>query len=250
MPNHYESLAAIYDRAGLSRYAGSTTPKLVTFAQQNEWMGRRILDLGCGTGASTLWFARYGYMVTGVDHSPAMLAQTRAALKANSLNATLVEQDITNLTSGEPVDMALALDVLNELDNIKDLEAVFKNAHTALGKAKLFIFDLHTTRGLVERGKQGDALILDEDDLAVFTRSSYDYERQAYTCDYTIFSQSGEHWQRSGDQRLLKAFPVQVIGTLLKRTGFEMQAVLDDQLVPLAPGALDTLRVVFVAVKQ
>lgn len=250
MPNQYESLAAIYDRAGLARYSGITTPKLVTFAQQNEWMGRRILDLGCGTGAGTLWFARYGYMVTGIDHSPAMLAQIRSALKANSLNATLVEQDITTLTTIEPVDMALALDVLNELDNIKELEAVFKNAHASLGKGKLFIFDLHTTRGLVERGIQGDARVLDETDLAVFTHSSYDYERQAYTCDYTIFSQSGEHWQRSHDQRSLKAFPVQIIGTLLKRTGFEIQAVLDDQLVPLTFGELDTLRVIFVAVKQ
>jgi ubiquinone/menaquinone biosynthesis C-methylase UbiE len=37
--------------------------------------GSRVLDLGCGTGALAVQLARKGCQVTGVDISPAMLAQ-------------------------------------------------------------------------------------------------------------------------------------------------------------------------------
>lgn len=44
--------------------------------------GERILDLGCGTGHLTQEIAARGAAVVGVDHSPAMIAQARAAYPA------------------------------------------------------------------------------------------------------------------------------------------------------------------------
>lgn len=41
--------------------------------------GERILDLGCGTGHLTAQIAESGAQVTGVDHSPDMVAAARAA---------------------------------------------------------------------------------------------------------------------------------------------------------------------------
>jgi SAM-dependent methyltransferase len=41
--------------------------------------GARVVDLGCGTGISARAFAARGLAVTGVDPSPEMLAQARAA---------------------------------------------------------------------------------------------------------------------------------------------------------------------------
>lgn len=41
--------------------------------------GERILDLGCGTGHLTAELARRGAEVVGLDHSPAMIGQARAA---------------------------------------------------------------------------------------------------------------------------------------------------------------------------
>ena len=42
----------------------------------------RILDVGCGAGRDVRWFAARGAQVTGVDLSPAMLAQARRLTSA------------------------------------------------------------------------------------------------------------------------------------------------------------------------
>ena len=91
MTRDYAVLAPHYQRIGLAEFATKITPKLVNYAQQKGWMGRRILDLGCGTGTSLLWLAGHGYSTTGVDNSPEMLRQARQVMEAGSLHSTLVE---------------------------------------------------------------------------------------------------------------------------------------------------------------
>src|SRR5437660_845136 len=43
--------------------------------------GRRVLDLGCGTGRHTLALARAGARVTALDQSPEMMAIARRKLQ-------------------------------------------------------------------------------------------------------------------------------------------------------------------------
>jgi len=44
--------------------------------------GKEVLELGCGTGRIAVELARRGYLVTGVDLAPTMLAQAEARLSA------------------------------------------------------------------------------------------------------------------------------------------------------------------------
>jgi ubiquinone/menaquinone biosynthesis C-methylase UbiE len=46
-----------------------------------------ILDIGCGTGSISVVLAELGHMVTGIDLSPAMIAQAEA--KAGAVNHTI-----------------------------------------------------------------------------------------------------------------------------------------------------------------
>lgn len=250
MPADYAALAPIYNQIGMAQFAETITAHLINFIQRNDWTGRRILDLGCGTGASLYWLARHSYITIGVDYTPQMLDLSRARLQGSTLDTTLIERDIHELGQDfGTVDLALALDVLNEFTNLRDLETIFKNVFQSLNAGKLFIFDMYTIQGLTERSSSGDSIIYDDDNLSVFSRSQYDYERQIEERRYTFFQREGAGWQREYAQRSLRAYPAQAITSLLQRSGFQDMQVLNLNFVPFEPGASSANRVIFIAKK-
>ena len=52
--------------------------------------GKRILEIGCGTGASTVALAEQGAIVTGIDIDRGALSVARDRLKAYNLQAEIV----------------------------------------------------------------------------------------------------------------------------------------------------------------
>lgn len=244
----YADLAPIYDRIGLADYARAMTPRLLNLAQRRDWMGRRVLDLGTGTGAAAIWFAQNNYMVTAADNDPAMMAVAQETASAQSLGINFVETHIRGLGGLDPVDLAIALDVMNTFDGLRELEGVFAHIHTLLPANRLLIFDLHTLEGLVGASQNRDTIVYSEDDLAVFSRTTFDYERQIQTVDYDIFRQDGDDvWSRHSAQIIRRAFPLQVVAQLLRRQKFEVQAVLDSSLNTYEFGSLGEDRVIFFA---
>jgi len=57
----------------------------------------RCCDLGCGTGKWGLKLLKTGLPTTFVDHSPAMIEQTRQNISANAQKATLIVADIVDM---------------------------------------------------------------------------------------------------------------------------------------------------------
>ncbi|NWG15346.1 MAG: class I SAM-dependent methyltransferase [Chloroflexi bacterium] len=250
MPGDYAVLASVYDDIGLNSFAQRMTPILVDFAQQRDWLGRRFVVLGCGTGASVEYLSNYMYTIVGVDNSPQMLAAARQKLDQSGASVRWLEADIREL--GDAVghaDMVLALNVLNELNSLRDLEVVFTQVHRILEPGKLFIFDLHTIQGLTEQGRSGDAIVTDSTHLSVFVSDEYDYERQMATRHYLIFRRQGESWQRSEARHVLRGFPVQAVASLLQRAGLKVNGIFQLDLDPYEPGVSQASRVVFLVEK-
>jgi SAM-dependent methyltransferase len=71
-----------------------------------ESAGRRVLDLGCGTGRLAIPLARVGKEVTALDRSRAMLAY--AERKAGTLGVRWVEGDLRSFDLGGQFDLILA----------------------------------------------------------------------------------------------------------------------------------------------
>ena len=244
-------LPSIYDRIGMADYASNLTPKLINFAQRNEWAGRRILDLGCGTGASTLWLTSFGYNVTCLDNNPAMLQQLKSALDKKGHTATLTQGDARQLPPMTMIDMALALSVFNELDSLRDLETALKQVSGILTTGRFFIFDMYTLEGLAQRGMVASERLYDAEDLTVFVQRQYEYDRQVCTIDYDVLTrQNGSLWNRAKTRRLLRAYPILAIATLVRRMEFDIVALLDTQLNTVDVANPKTTRVVFVLKKQ
>ncbi|MCA9915187.1 MAG: class I SAM-dependent methyltransferase [Anaerolineae bacterium] len=251
MPGDYEVLATIHTTLNMGAYARTITPHLIDTLQRNHWMGRQIIDIGCGAGESLTWLAQHGYVVTGVDRAPVMLAAARRTLKAANVDARLVEGDIRTIRNLSDFDLAIALDVMNEYNSLRELEETFRSIHNLLKPEKLFAFDFRTIEGLVQLSllSDGDALVHDDDNLTIFTQDEFDYERQVQKRTYHIFSRVDELWKRTIGTRTQRAYPIQAITTLLQRTGFDVEHVLNENLQPHTFGD-STARVIIVGRKR
>jgi len=88
--DHFDALAARYDRL---RVPLEVTPIHELLAREGGLPGKRVLDIGCGTGAHALIFAeRFGSTVSGIDASAGMVAQARAKLPDADLRQGLAEE--------------------------------------------------------------------------------------------------------------------------------------------------------------
>jgi SAM-dependent methyltransferase len=88
--------------------------------------GQTVLDLGCGTGIDAVFLAQRGIRVTGIDASPAMIAQSRAKLSATDLG-DLVDLRVMDIARIGSLPQAgfdgiicafAALSTTNELDEV------------------------------------------------------------------------------------------------------------------------------------
>lgn len=251
MPGDYAVLAPIYDDIGMAEFVRRITPRLIDYAQHIDWLGRRIAVLGCGTGGGIEYLSQYPYTLIGVDNSPEMLEAARRKINDPGLSLKWQQADIREL-GGQigQVDLALALNVMNELNSLRDLETVFGNVQTSLEPGKLFLFDMLTVQGLTQDGESGDHLLHNNpQNLTVFNTNDYDYERQMQTAQYFIFRRSVDGWIRSEAKRILRAFPVQAVASLLQRSGFTLRTILNMNLETYDPGSSRAPRVIFVAEK-
>ncbi len=230
----------------MAAFAEALTPHLIDYAQSHDWIGRRVVDLGCGTGASVRWLANHGYNVTGIDLSPAMLKLAEQLITGSGISYQFYEGDIRALADLHEIDLVFALDTLNELNSLRDLEAVFAALARLLAPDKLFIFDLHTISGLAA-ASLASANIIETDDFTVYTARQFDYERQAATDSYSIFQRGDSGWQRHHTQRTLRGFPVQVVIALLQRAGFGIMTTTNARLEPLNPAEVSEPRVILFA---
>ena len=56
------------------------------------------LDVGCGTGDSSIYLAQHGWQVTGVDFVAKPLDKARAKARAAGVSVNFVQADVTHLS--------------------------------------------------------------------------------------------------------------------------------------------------------
>jgi len=111
--------------------------------------GARILDVGCGSGWLSEYFARLGYDVKGIDISPALITMSRERVRRvpygvdheTPLRCTFEVHDIELAPLGEKFDAVICYDSLHHLE---DELAVFHHLATMLDLGGLlFILEGH-----------------------------------------------------------------------------------------------------------
>jgi SAM-dependent methyltransferase len=249
MPADYQILADVYDTLGMGEFARTMTPRLLDFAQRGGWLGRQIIDLGCGTGVGLHWLAKHSYITTGVDNSPEMLRLAKANFLADQLPGTWLEQDMRELNRPSSADMVMALNVFNEFNNIQELQTIFEKVHATLKAGKWFIFDVYTVEGLFSLA-QADRIEVNTDELTILTQNQFDHDLRVQTRNFLIFRSTENGWQRQNATRTLWASPVPAVRGLLQRAGFNVLHLLTTDFNRYEPGKPGTNRVIIMAQKR
>jgi SAM-dependent methyltransferase len=137
----YEALAPLYDdftaHHDYELWLGNLLPKL----RRHGLSGRRLLDVGCGTGKSFLPMLERGWEVTACDISPAMLELARA--KAGD-SARLSVADMRELPVFGEFDLVWALDdAVNYLLSAEELGRALSGMRANLAPGGLLMFDVN-----------------------------------------------------------------------------------------------------------
>jgi len=140
----YATLAPYYDAFTGHHRHDVWLERLEALAHEHGLRGRRVLDVGCGTGKSLLPLIRRGYRGAGCDLSAEMLEHARRLLP----DVPLVCADMRGLpTSLGVFDWITCLDdALNYLLGDDDLARALQSMATLLSSGGLLTFDLNSLR--------------------------------------------------------------------------------------------------------
>jgi len=137
----YEAMAPVYDDFTAHHDYDAWLADLVVLLERNGLRGRRLLDVGCGTGKSFLPMLQKGWEVTGTDLSPAMLELARE--KAGE-GARLEVADMRELPVFGEFDVVWALDdAINYMLSDDELVQAMEGMRGNLAPGGLVLFDVN-----------------------------------------------------------------------------------------------------------
>jgi|SoimicmetaTmtHMA_FD_contig_41_2474598_length_1580_multi_3_in_0_out_0_1 SAM-dependent methyltransferase len=137
----YEAMAPVYDAFTGHYESEAWIADLVKLLEHHGLTGKRLLDVGCGTGTSFLPMLAQGWKVTGCDISPAMLALARE--KAGEA-VQLSVADMLDLPEFGEFDLVWALDdAINYLLSPEELEKALAGMRANLAPTGLLLFDVN-----------------------------------------------------------------------------------------------------------
>jgi len=104
--------------------------------------GATLLDAGCGTGRYAVELARRGFVVTGIERSPALLAQALRRPVDAAVRVRFEAGDLLALPAGAGFDAIVCRGVLNDLVETAERAAVFPAFARALRPGGALLFDV------------------------------------------------------------------------------------------------------------
>jgi SAM-dependent methyltransferase len=143
----FDAYARYYDLLYPDKDYAAEAEYVVSHIRKQTPSAKRILELGCGTGAHAEHLARVGYILHGLDLSEAMLA------RAEARKATLLPEvaarlsfglgDVRTVRTSETYDAVIALfHVMSYQPDNADLQAMFATSREHLRTGGVFIFDV------------------------------------------------------------------------------------------------------------
>lgn len=194
-----------------------------------------LVDLACGTGSLSEFFARLNYDVIGIDASEEMLEVAQEKKIETGSDILYLNQTMQQLDLFGTVDIVLcALDSLNHITDPRELQDVFDRVSLFLNEDALFIFDVNTVyKHDVILGDH--TFVYDLDDVyCVWQNSRGEDHLETITLDLFEYEEQNDLYVRYQESFEERAYPHEMLVGMLDRAGFELAAVYgDDSFEPL-----------------
>jgi len=175
-----------------------------------------LLDLACGTGTLSRYFAGLNYDLIGADISPEMLSE---AAKKPCKNVQYLCQNMTELDLFGTIDCCICtLDSLNHLPGKEALRQAFSRVSLFMNKGGVFVFDVNT---LYKHSEilSGNTFIYDLENLYCVWQNSF-CEDGKLDMTLDIFALYYDVWQRETVNLSEIAYPLAEIEEMLTEAGF------------------------------
>lgn len=187
--------------------------------------GKKILDLGCGTGTHAIILAKRGYNVVGIDRSSEMIKHAREkAKKDNVKNVKFISADIRNIKLDYKFDAVISMfAVMGYMNESEDLVKVFRTAKKLLNKKGLFLFDIWNGFAVLEdRPKYKIKKVKEKDETMIrVTKPKMDWLNNAVDINFELFRAVNKRLIRvAGENHRMRFFFPQEIFYFMKASGF------------------------------
>lgn len=245
------NFALVYDRY-FGDFALDVAARVLSLYERDTGGARNktLLDVGCGTGHATAFFANRGYKVLALDNSEHMLTLAEKKLErfiASGL-VKLVLSDALDFRAQSQFGLAVCINaVLNHLDNVGDVEKCLGNAYDSLAPGGVCFFDLLTRRQLRELQ---NVVVQESDDRLFVNRGIPDEDGTAATVRITGFVKNQDEWQRFEHNAQLRAFDLSDVVKRLSAGPWTNVIIGTPTQLELAPQSPESeLRVTFLCRK-
>ena len=197
------------------------TPTDLELRLLGDLRGKRVLDLGCGTGSGAIAFAQQGAIVIALDTSESRLAHARARAEQEEVKVEWRKGDLADLAflRAESIDAAYSADKVAEVD---DASRLFRQVQRVLKPNGPFVFSY-------------------EHPVAVCVGATGTIER-------SYFEPGPIDVERDGEAVRVYTRGIGEVFTELGRAGFRVDTVLEPR--PDTPGARVPATIVWRARKE
>lgn len=180
---------------------------------------RTLLDIGCGGGKNVLNLKRH-FEVTGVDLSPAMLAQAHAL----NPDCTFVEGDMRTFGLGRRFDAVLMDDAISHMNCRADFVAALRTAHAHLDPGGVLIVTPDVTTETFRQNRTTTTAAARNGCDVVFVENVYDPDPADEHYETTVLYLIRDHGRQriETDHWTMGIFPLTTWRQVLHETGFEV----------------------------
>ncbi|WP_301109624.1 class I SAM-dependent methyltransferase [Sporosarcina sp.] len=227
MSSSYTEFAHIYDEL-MNDIPYDAYIELLDLASAGV-SGKKVLDIGCGTGLLSAMLAKRGAQVTGVDLSSDMLEVAAHRAESLGLDIQFKEQPMQQLEVEDKFDATvISIDSLNYVMSQTEVVETFNRIYHALAKDGVLLFDVHSLYKMDEIFLEGPFVYDDGRITYIWQTAPGDYDHSIYSELAFFVRQENDSFTRFDEVHMQRSFSIPDYIQMIEESGFRIERIFAD----------------------